>query len=177
MSSEMILQTNELPEQLVKCLPPSNAPSLPCRTFSSANLALPPPPNKSCLFSFFFPLSPDFFTPTPSTNIFSEKTDVESTHSSNLSNFQHHQQHQASSSSTGGSVVIPPDALYAATSEVKKKKQTQQNQQNEALFNESKVRKRKQVTTTAAAATRRPPEASLFLPNSPPPPLPLYQWV
>ena len=83
----------------------------------------------------------------------SEKTDVDSTHSSNLSNFPEKVAAGASSGSSGvGSAVIPPDALYA-TSE----KQQQSNQHhrannmiiaskyynsssNDAMFNDSKVR-------------------------------------
>jgi len=73
----------------------------------------------------------------------SEKTDVDSTHSSNLSNFP---EKVVVPGSSAGSAVIPPDALYA-TSEKHHKAHNMiiaskyyNSSSNDAMFNDSKVR-------------------------------------
>ena len=73
----------------------------------------------------------------------SEKTDVDSTHSSNLSNFP---EKVIVPGSSAGSAVIPPDALYA-TSEKHHKAHNMiiaskyyNSSSNDAMFNDSKVR-------------------------------------
>ena len=75
----------------------------------------------------------------------SEKTDVDSTHSSNLSNFPE----KIAANAGGGGAVIPPDALYA-TSEKQGGSNRANNMiiaskyysssSNDAMFNDSKVR-------------------------------------
>ena len=87
----------------------------------------------------------------------SEKTDVDSTHSSNLSNFPEKVMagaasagSSASTSSGAGSAVIPPDALYATSEKQHNHHQRANNMiiaskyynssSNDAMFNDSKVR-------------------------------------
>ena len=87
----------------------------------------------------------------------SEKTDVDSTHSSNLSNFPEKVMagaasagSSASTSSGAGSAVIPPDALYATSEKQQHHHQRANNMiiaskyynssSNDAMFNDSKVR-------------------------------------
>ena len=82
----------------------------------------------------------------------SEKTDVDSTHSSNLSNFPEKVLAGAASGSNGsGSAVIPPDALYATSEKQQSSSHHRANNMiiaskyynsssNDAMFNDSKVR-------------------------------------
>ena len=89
----------------------------------------------------------------------SEKTDVDSTHSSNLSNFPEKVMagaasagSSASTSSGAGSAVIPPDALYATSEKQQQHNHHQRannmiiaskyynSSSNDAMFNDSKVR-------------------------------------
>ena len=75
----------------------------------------------------------------------SDRTDVESTHSSNLSGFpeKNHQNHPQS---------IPPDALYA-TSEKMVNKNNSYISANDALFNDSKVCNEVVAVTTKSTTT------------------------
>ena len=95
---------------------------------------------------YFVP--PHFVHPFVPFPLNSEKTDVDSTHSSNLSNFPEKVAASAASGSSG-SAVIPPDALYA-TSEKQSNHHRANNMiiaskyynssSNDAMFNDSKVR-------------------------------------